>query len=331
VDSCIYHTLEWKSIIERTYDYKPYYVVAKDDAKIIGALPLFEVRSFVFGRRLVSIPFSHRVPVLYQNDVPILEKLLEFACDLTRVKGCKYLEIKHGAGLALNMGVKVNEHFFNSVLDLSGTLDDLWHGFDSGSVRWGINRAKRSHLEIEKGSTLEDYRKYHRLELETRKVQGVPPYPFRFFRNLRDHLGSSHKLRLYLAYLDDVCVAGIIVLCHNGRAIYGYSSSLKKREYLQIQPNNLLLWTALQELHSDGYREFDFGITHPSNEGLLRFKSHWGTRDYKIPYHYFLNKIEEIPVIDRTSRKIRLASPILKALPTPILEWIGPHLLRHVG
>ncbi len=311
--------------------YRPYYVVVKEGSSIRGALPLFEVRSLILGNRLVSIPFSHWVNILCDGDLAILQKLLSFARDLARKRRCRYLEIKHGQPLSEAHGLERSEHFFNSVLDLSRSIEDIWSGFESGSVRWGINRAKKSDLQVEKGSTLEDYRRFYRLELETRKSQGVPPYPFRFFRNLRDHLGNGRKLRLYLAYLDDVCVAGIIVLCHSKRAIYGYSASLKKREYLRTQPNNLLLWTAIKELHDDGYQEFDLGITPPSNKGLLSFKTRWGTENYKIPYYYFLNRAEEVPVVDRTSKGMRVANDILRKLPISILERVGPFLLKQVG
>lgn len=330
-DSKIYHTLEWKRAIKGAYGYEPCYVIATEEDSIKGILPLFEVGSPIFGRRLVSIPFSHWVNILYGGDVAVLEKLLEFAKDLTRARGCDYLQIKHGGVLPDLFGLRESRHFYNSVLDLSRPIDEIWKAFDGGSVRWGINRAKRSDLEIEGGSTLEDYRKFYRLEIETRKAQGVPPYPFRFFRCLHDYLGTSGKARLHLAYLGGVCIAGIIVLCHGNLAIYGYSACLKKREYLRTQPNNLLLWTAIEELHDEGYQEFSFGITPPSNEGLLKFKTRWGTKDYKIPYYYFLNKVEEIPIVDRTSRKMRAANGILRRLPIPVLERVGPFLLKQVG
>lgn len=331
VDSCIYHTLEWKRIIERTYGYKPYYVVVKDDERIIGALPLFEVRSFFFGRRLVSIPFSHRVPVLYQDDITILEKLLEFACDLTRAKGCKYLEVKNGSELPLIMGIKESRHFSISTLDLSRALDDIWKAFDIKTVRWGINRAERSGLEIARGSSVSDYQKFYRLELETRKKQGVPAYSFRLFQNIFELLDRTQQARLYLAYLNGVCIAGVVVFYHKNEAIYGYSASLNKREYLRTQPTNLLLWTAIEDAHSEKYEVFDFGITPPSNTGLMKFKSHWGTRNYRIPYYYFLNTVDAFPVIDRTSKKMRIVNAVLRRTPIPVLRLIGPILLRQVG
>jgi lipid II:glycine glycyltransferase (peptidoglycan interpeptide bridge formation enzyme) len=327
--SKIYHTLAWRQVIAESYGYQPYYIVAKEDAAIIGALPLFEVSSLIFGKRLVSIPFSHWVNILYNDDLEILTNLLDFAQKLAGERNSLYVEVKHGYALPPLPDWPASAHFFDSVLDLRRSLAEIWDGFESGSARWGINRAKKSNLRIEVGRTLADYQKFHRLELETRKSQGAPSYPFCFFKNLREQLGLQHKL--YLAYLDEVCIAGIIVFGHHQRAIYGYSASRKKKEYLQTQPTNLLLWTAIQELHHEGYQEFDFGTTPPHNQGLLQFKSRWGTKDDKIPYYYFLNKVERIPVVDRTSGKIRLVNHILQRLPVTVLDWLGPLLLKQVG
>ena len=88
----IYHTLEWGSIIEKTYAYKPFYIIAKEENEIKGVLPLFEVESFILGRRMVSIPFSHVVNILYRDE-SILRKLLQFAEELTKKNKCKYMEI----------------------------------------------------------------------------------------------------------------------------------------------------------------------------------------------------------------------------------------------
>jgi len=328
-DSTIYHTLSWKKIIENTYNYEPYYIIAKVNNKIIGVLPLFEVKSFVFGKKLVSIPFSHFVNVLYEREED-LKLLIDFAIDLTKKKDAKYLEIKNGIELPRTINIKENKYYFNSILDLSASIDDIWKKFNSKSVKWGIKRGQRSNIEVRKTETVDDYKSFYKLELETRKKQGAPPYSFNFFKNICCYLNSS-KRDLLLAYLNDTCIAGIILLYHNKRVIYGYSASLNDKEILRTQPTNYLLWTAIQEAKSNNYEIFDFGITPPNNLGLLKFKSRWGTVNYEIPYYYYLNTIDEIPTIDRASKKMQIATGFLKRMPIPVLRTNGPILLKHVG
>jgi len=42
----VYHTLDWKEIIQDSYGFEPLYVVAKERDAIVGSLPLFKVSSF---------------------------------------------------------------------------------------------------------------------------------------------------------------------------------------------------------------------------------------------------------------------------------------------
>lgn len=328
-DSTIYHTLEWKSIIEETYRYVPFYVIAKEEERIVGILPLFQVKSVFFGNRIVSLPFSHFVNVLFETD-EILNQMLAFAKELVVRKKANFLEVKHGFVLPESSGLIESKHMFNSVLDLSKSLDELWSDLDTKSTRWGVKRAQKSNLEILTSETIGDYRHFYELELETRKKQGSPPYSFSFFENIFQYLNKSQR-KLLLVSFEGRIIAGIIILYHKRQAVYGYSASVNDKELLRKQPTNLLLWTAISQANRDGYQSFDFGTTPTHNKGLLRFKSGWGTEDIRIPYYYFLNGVEKIPVIDRTTRKIKILNGILKRTPIPILKVIGPYILRQVG
>ena len=328
-NASIYHTLDWRSIIQKTYSYQPFYIIAKDGEEIKGVLPLFEVKSVIHGKRLVSIPFSHWVSILYQ-DLNILYQMVDFAMYLTRKRKCSYLEIKHGSELPAIIVLVHREHYFRSILNLSGSIDDIWDKFKR-DVRKSIRKAKRSPLKFIKGEKLEHYRAFYRLELETRKRQGSPPYSSAFFDNLYSKLHPLGKVKLYLASIEGQYIAGVIMLFHNKIAICGYSASTSNREFMKLKPNNLLFWKVIQDLYQEGYKSLNFGITDPSNEGLLRFKSAWGTNNTLIPYYYFLNSASEIPVFDRSSLKLRIASGVLKRMPLLLLRNIGPVLLKQLG
>jgi len=44
--------------VEKTYNHKPLYLIAKENGVIKGVLPLFLMRSVIFGKKLVSVPFA---------------------------------------------------------------------------------------------------------------------------------------------------------------------------------------------------------------------------------------------------------------------------------
>jgi hypothetical protein len=59
-DATLYHTPEWKTFLEKTFDYKSRYLFATDESgQLTGMLPLFQVKSTLTGNRLCSVPFSH--------------------------------------------------------------------------------------------------------------------------------------------------------------------------------------------------------------------------------------------------------------------------------
>ena len=45
-------------MVEKTYNHKPLYLIAKENGVIKGVLPLFLMRSVIFGKKLVSVPFA---------------------------------------------------------------------------------------------------------------------------------------------------------------------------------------------------------------------------------------------------------------------------------
>lgn len=323
-NASIYHTLEWKNVLEKSFGYKPFYFIALENNQITGVLPSFEIKSIVFKKRLVSLPFSQVTKILYDNE-NILNELINFAYEFYEKGNYEYIEIKHGKNfLTLN---KV-ENFYETTLNLDTSLDTIWKNFDAGSVRWGIRKAQKNNVEIKTDKDLKDIKNFYRLFAFTRKRLGVPVYSFPFFQNMFDLL--KEKVKLYLAYYNNICIAGIIVFYFNKIATYAYSASINKREFLKLQPTNLLLWTAIKDAHLNHYKLFNFGITHISNQGLLNFKKRWGTITKKIPYYYIINQ-NKIPIIDRESKKVKIVSDIFRKLPMPIYKLISRIIIKGLG
>ena len=327
-----YHLLAWRDILRDVYRYEPRYLIARDDSgALCGALPLFLIHTLVGGRRLVSLPFSHLVPMLGAQDAQVAQALVEAALEMARRERCRFLRLKHGAPLPDSCGLRAVEEVFNSPLDIARPLEEVRAGFHKKSVGWSIRRAMRSDLTVVEGDQTDDYRAFFNLELETRKRQGSPPYAFAFFRRLCTDLAPQGVSRLWLVKLRGQAVAGVICLNYGETAIYGYAASVSDREVLRLRPNNLAVWTGIQTAHEAGMKCFDFGITRPSEQGLLKFKSRWGAEDTKPIYHYALLRTKHVPSMDQDSFAVRAASAVLKRLPLPILRAVGPPLLRQLG
>lgn len=56
----IYHTPEWRMLLESAFGFEPCYLFAVDETDAVrGLLPLFHIKSRITGERLCSVPFSH--------------------------------------------------------------------------------------------------------------------------------------------------------------------------------------------------------------------------------------------------------------------------------
>ncbi|MBK9384604.1 MAG: hypothetical protein IPN34_07270 [Planctomycetes bacterium] len=53
-----FHLLAWRRAVERVFGHEPLYLVARRGESIVGALPLFQIRSPFVGRNLLSVPYA---------------------------------------------------------------------------------------------------------------------------------------------------------------------------------------------------------------------------------------------------------------------------------
>ncbi len=52
-----FHLSGWQTVIQNSFGHACYFLVAKDNGRVCGVLPLVEVKSALFGHALVSTPF----------------------------------------------------------------------------------------------------------------------------------------------------------------------------------------------------------------------------------------------------------------------------------
>jgi len=81
--STFYHQIGWRNVVEKTYKHKPVYLIAKEEGEIKGILPLFLMKSMLFGKKLVSVPFAPYGGVC-ADDKTVEKALVEEAKRITK-------------------------------------------------------------------------------------------------------------------------------------------------------------------------------------------------------------------------------------------------------
>jgi hypothetical protein len=170
---------------------------------------------------------------------------------------------------------------------------------------------------------LGDLKSFNQLNQETKRNLGVPAHPFHFLYNIYSGIGKLAKL--YLAEFDGRPIAGMLNLNFKDTIVYGYGAS--DRRYLKYQPNDILVWQAIEDGCSHGYKFFDFGRTTTENEGLRQFKRHWGTEELRLHYYYY----PKIPSNSLTrGTKYQLATKIWRRLPLFLSRLLSNLAFKHL-
>ncbi|OGP65517.1 MAG: hypothetical protein A2169_08395, partial [Deltaproteobacteria bacterium RBG_13_47_9] len=285
----IYHLSGWKRILESCFSHmKGYYLVRLDGpaGNIVSALPLYNVRSWLTGNRLVSIPFATISNPLIEN-TDDLSPLLEAALMLSEELRCSQVEIRCMHSYEDLLGEQFGEvsNFRHHYIPLAESPEKLFKKFDRSCIRQRIARAQASGLELYSGELESDLRIFYRLLMKTRKRVGRPCQPYRFLKAVWNEYRPSGRCALLLARKDRTFIGGLLLLKYKERVSAEWAAS--DDEYRTVSPNHFLFWEAIKTAYSDGFKVFDFGRTSQFNKGLMDFKSRWGTavsNMYEIVY-----------------------------------------------
>ncbi|MGH8672377.1 MAG: FemAB family XrtA/PEP-CTERM system-associated protein, partial [Burkholderiales bacterium] len=56
-EATFFHRAGWKTVIERTFGHRTWFLYAESGNQILGVLPLAQIKSRLFGHSLSSLPF----------------------------------------------------------------------------------------------------------------------------------------------------------------------------------------------------------------------------------------------------------------------------------
>src|SRR6202140_5816450 len=146
----VFHSRQWLRALHQSYGYEPMaYTSTPPGAPLSNALLFCRVKSWLTGRRLVSLPFSdHCEPLV--DGVDQLNELLTPALQELREGIIKYIDIRP-LSLSFSEGTKGAESYFIHFLDLRPTLDELHKKLHSDSFRGKIQGAEPGKLTLARG------------------------------------------------------------------------------------------------------------------------------------------------------------------------------------
>lgn len=324
----VFHTVGWLKALRRTYGYEPVaFTTSSPAGELKNGLVFCRVKSWLTGRRLVSLPFSDHCEPLCDS-VQDLNFLIRYVQTALEHQEWKYVEIRP---INVNLGqtgdgidfMPAATHSLH-VLDLRPDLGEVFRSLHKDSVQRRIRRAERAGLVEKCGRSADLLKEFYALFVTTRHRHRLPPIPYSWFRNLVHYQGEALEIRL--AYRDETPIAGILILKFRDAVYYKYGCSDAKFNKLGAIP--WLLWKAIAAAKLNRAVGFDMGRTEEGNAGLLAFKNHWVPRPKRLVYWRFP---DTSAFISENGWKLRTAKRVFSCMPDRLLTIAGNLIYRHIG
>jgi hypothetical protein len=325
------HLTGWNQILKRSFpQIKSVFLALKNSNRIDAAIPFYEVNSRLTGKKLVSIPFATLSDPLVEDESQ-MQTLINETIKYSRDIGAKYLEIRtRGAYPHMRkIGLAVSHQYKHHYMFLDPDPETIMKSFHRSCVRQRIALAFKSNVTIRPVKDEQDLICFYRLYLMTRKRLCLPPQPYSFIRSLWETFPPGEIVSIRVAEFQDQIVAGLLLLKFKDRVSLEFLVSDKT--FWKVSPNHLLVWEAIREACTEGYKIFDFGRTKESNISLMNFKRHWGTRFAELPtYVYPEDHLKKYENGEKTKKHIILKS-VCKYLPEILFACFGNFCYRHMG
>jgi hypothetical protein len=325
-NASIFHTKEWLDALRLTYGYEPIAFTTSEGDELSDAVVFCKIRSWITGKRLVSIPFSdHCQPLATGTE---LREILEYIGSQRGKERSQYIALRPLTDSDIT-GTQAHftgsEAFSFQKIDLRPEVETLYRNFHESCVRRKIKRAERENLVYESGRSEELLEKFRHLLLLTRRRHKLPPQPASWFRNMAHSLGEM--MTIHVLSKDDVPVASIVTLRYKKTLVYKYGCSDARFNNMGGTP--LLFWKAIQQAKATGAEEFDLGRSGYEDPGLIAFKEHLGAVSSEL--RYYRSPATNQKSVTSESGAYSLARQALTRLPDPLFSGVGQLLYRHLG
>ncbi|UCD47864.1 MAG: GNAT family N-acetyltransferase [Deltaproteobacteria bacterium] len=322
-DSSVFHSSGWARVLSGSYGYIPRYFASFQAGKIFALLPVMEVNSLLTGRRGISLPFSDYCDPLVPAGIP-LESLMAQIIDHAGSSGWQTLEIRCRNGRL--KGTLPSSTYYGHILPLTGSEEQVFSRFRESTKR-NIRNAIQEGVTVSISRSPESLAQYYRLHCLTRTEHGLPPQPFRFFRNIHRHMLSEGLGFTVLASFAGTVIAGSLYLHLGDRAYYKYGAS--DRNFRHLRANNLMMWEAIRWFARNGYKTFCFGRTEEENEGLRQFKKGWGTNEEHL--HYYKYDLTQKDYVTDRLLIFGFHNKVFRKMPVFLSRIAGSLMYRHMA
>lgn len=314
-----FHRAGWQTVIQRAFGHKTWFFYAEAGGRIVGILPLAQIKSRLFGHSLGSLPFC-----VYGGIAAVADAARQ-ALDAAAQKLAAELQVGH-----LEYRNLQPQHADWHTKDLYVTFRKEMAPDDEQNmqaiprkqramVRKGIKFGLQSEIDEDTDRFFAAYSaSVHRL--------GTPVFSRKFFQLLKETFPRDCEL---------------LTITHQGRTVCSVMSFYFRDEVLpyygggtaearDVAGNDFMYWELMRRACARGYRIFDFGRSKLGT-GSFDFKKNWGFEPQPLHYEYQLHRAKAVPDTNPLNPKYQLFIKMWQRLPLSVANAIGPHIVKNLG
>jgi len=319
-EATFFHRIGWKEILEQVLHHRCHYLLAERDSQIVGVLPLAEVKSFLFGHALVSLPFAAYGGVA-ADDPEVVSVLHEAAVWTARGLGVSHLELRDRArkepswpqqDLYVTFRKEIQPEVEANMLAIPRKQRAM--------VRKGIQRGLVSEIDQDVGRFFDVYSdNVHR--------HGTPALSKRYFEALARVFGRDCEV-LTVVSPQGKPVSSVLSFYFRDEVLAYYGGDLTDAR--DLAANDFKYWELMRRACERGYRIFDYGRSK-RDTGPFDFKKNWGFEPQQLAYEYKLLRRDSIPQNNPSNPKFQAFIAAWRRLPRPVANTLGPWIVRSLG
>ena len=315
-----YHDPAWADVIRSCFGHETHWITVKQNDRLTGVLPLVFLKSRLFGKALVSMPYFNYGGIL-ADDSSVTQILVKGALDLKAKLKADYIELRQTEKLDSNWPFRSNK--VNMLLSLPGQAETLMKGFKS-KLRNQIRRPEKEGCTFHWGQ-VELLPEFYSVFAENMRDLGTPVYPRRFFKTILEKFSGQSNIAV--VRLRQKPVAAAFLVHYQNKMEIPWASSL--RSFNPVSPNMMLYWGVLERAIAMEMIQFDFGRSSVGS-GTYQFKEQWGALPHPTFWIYPGSAASRLPEHSPQSNKFFWATQIWRRLPLFLTNTAGPWIVKNI-
>lgn len=326
-DATVHHSLGWRDLMGDVYGLNHDYQIL-DSNKHPTLLTLFKCRSYNGSIKYTNMPFVNFTPPIGPSSCN--EVVVEYL-DMRRKSDGSFVELKLPYRLDGELCRKYNlseyEMLVNSTVPLEHDYESQKKKMSSNlrnNLQRRSNLINRERIVIEETSRKENIEEFYRIMAYLYKdVHRMPFHPEALFHGIMQRL--KNNCRLVVAKHNKSVIGGSLILFNNKHCHYAWAAS--KREYRNVGLDSLMLNDHLKYAISRGCMTLSLGTSAPEQNGLLRFKSEWGSN--QSPTYIYCFGSHNMPL--RPGSPCSFLRRAYSILPFTLAKKLMPIVVRYLA